>query len=309
MPVFVLGIDGGGSKTEAMLMDEATGRTITIQGGGINTIVESMDRSASHLEMLIHAIDSIMEQESGAVKAVCIGSAAILEEDQDHWSVKRLSEAFPLAQVLGVIDSRIALEGALNGRPGVVVAAGTGSISYSMDDKGIMRRCGGWGPLFGDEGSGYWIGCETLRTVAKHMDGRGAATMLTERLQEKLQVRNGVEFINKVYGLMNRSEIASLAIETGTCANLGDGEAIRILSEAGEHLADLAVAVTRSTPWDSKPAISYAGGIFRLGELIMSSFIPRLGEWGSALKEPLHSPSYGAVMLARKQFGMNRIGT
>lgn len=304
MSRFVLGIDGGGSKTEALLVEEATGRAIEVHAGGINAIVESMEASMNHLDSLIRKIVSIMEQESGTVKAVCIGSASILEESPDHWSVKQLSEAFPLAQVLGVIDSRIALEGALGGRPGVVVAAGTGSISYSVDAEGTMRRCGGWGPLFGDEGSGYWIGCETLRTVAKHMDGRGAATMLTERLQEKLQVWSDSDLINKIYSQMNRSEIASLAIETGMCASQGDEESIRILNEAGEHLADLAVAVARSTTWDRAPAISYAGGVFRLGELIMSSFIPRLGDWGSALKEPLHPPSYGAVMLARKQFGL-----
>jgi N-acetylglucosamine kinase-like BadF-type ATPase len=265
-----------------------------------------MNASVNHLDSLIRQIASIMEQESGTVKTVCIGSASILVESPDHWSVKQLSEAFPFAQVFGVIDSRIALEGALGGRPGVVVAAGTGSISYSMDVEGKMRRCGGWGPLIGDEGSGYWIGCESLRSVVKHRDGRGTATMLTERLLEKLQVQNDVDLINKVYGEMNRSEVASLAIETGICASIGDEEAIRILNEAGEHLADLAVAIARCTPLDSEPAITYAGGVFRLGELILSSFTLRLGEWRTALREPLHTPVYGAVLLARKQFGTGR---
>lgn len=304
MSVFVLGIDGGGSKTEALLIEETTGRTIEVKDGGINAIVEGMDASVKHLDSLIRKIALIMERESGTVNAVCIGSAAILEESPDHWSVKQLSEAFPLAQVLGVIDSRIALEGALGGHSGVVVVAGTGSIAYSMDVEGSMRRCGGWGPMIGDEGSGYWIGCETLRSVVKHRDGRGAATMLTERLLDKFQVQTDVELINKVYGEMNRSEVALLAIETGICASLGDEEAIRILSEAGEHLADLAVAIAKCTPMGSTPAITYAGGVFRLGELILSSFNHRLGEWRSALSEPLHPPVHGAVMLARKQFGI-----
>lgn len=303
MSVFVLGIDGGGSKTEALLAEESTGRTFAVQAGGINAIVESMEVSALHLDELIFGIASILERESGTVGAVCIGSAAILEEGSDHWSVRRLAEAFPSAPVIGVIDGRIALEGALGGGPGVVVAAGTGAISYSMDAEGRLRRCGGWGPLFGDEGSGYWIGCEALRAAAKHWDGRGAPTALTDRLQEKLQVRSGTELIHKVYGSMTRSEIAALTVETGECAHGGDAEALRILREAGEHLAELGVAVARSTRWEPErmPAVSYAGGAFRLGEPLLGSFASRLGERGLALKVPLFSPARGAVMLARKQ--------
>lgn len=298
---FILGIDGGGSKTEALLMDLNTKRQTSFFSGGINSIIDGVDASREQLRLLIEQIDNRLVQENGEILSICIGSASTINEAVENWPLLQLRKAFQHAKIKEVIDSRIALEGALNGKPGAVIIAGTGSIGYSMGSGQSIIRCGGWGPVFGDEGSGYWIGCEALRSVAMEMDGRGEPTRLTERLRDHLPFHNGIELIDRVYGRMDRKEIASLAAVVGSCASDQDPVALRILDQAGKHLARLLLTLIQQTNWDSTPVLSYAGGVFRMGDLILLPLKEHLGEWAAMLKEPCHSPSYGALMLAMEE--------
>ncbi|CAG7652693.1 N-acetylglucosamine kinase [Paenibacillus allorhizosphaerae] len=301
MKQYLVGIDGGGSKTEAILFEMTSETAHTISSGGINSIVEGVDAASLHLKSLIAQICDIVKTESGQVLSMCIGSAAIVKETDDHWILTLLRDAFPEAKLRGFIDSRIALEGALGGRPGVVVIAGTGSIAYARRQDGTTLRCGGWGPWFGDEGSGYSIGCDALRAVVMALDGRGKPTLLTERLLTLLEVQHDLDIIDKVYGGYRRKEIASLAVEVAACAAQKDEIALRILDDAGRRLAEHLLTLANRVDWESPPALSYAGGVFRMGEAILNPLKSHLGEWSRMLQEPHRSPAHGAVMLALKE--------
>jgi N-acetylglucosamine kinase-like BadF-type ATPase len=300
MAEFVLGIDGGGTKLAAVLENLQTGEQFSLStDGGINSIIDDPEDSRRHLRSMIEDIVILLSAKEGTLSGICIGSASVMTDyEKDHWCEELLSQSFPGVPIGAVTDSRIALEGALRGEPGAIVIAGTGSISLSKDSLGQMKRCGGWGSLFGDEGSGYWIGCESLRAVAKHWDGRGDATLLTDRLLEKLQVSTFEGIIQKVYGEMDRKEVASLSVITGECAADRDPAAMQIVEEAGVHLACLASTILEQTVWESKPLLSYAGGVFRMGEQMKRSFLSHLGPWNSVLTEPHEQPAYGAVLLA-----------
>lgn len=298
-----MGIDGGGSKTEALLQELETKHQITLYSGGINSITDGMDRTYPQLQSLIQQIKNKLDEEEGEIVGICIGSASIVSEGAQDWSCQALSEAFPNATVNGVIDSRIAAEGALDEQPGVVIVAGTGSIGYSLAFDGTVNRCGGWGPLFGDEGSGYWIGCEALRSIAMEMDGRGESTRLTERLRAQLQIRQPTDLIERIYNRMGRKEIASLAVTVALCAAEKDSVSLEIVNHAAKHLASILLSLIKQTDWDSPPVLSYVGGVFQMGDLILSPLKAHLGEWSVMLKEPKSSPSYGAVMLALKAQG------
>jgi N-acetylglucosamine kinase-like BadF-type ATPase len=304
MKTFVMGIDGGGSKTEAILSEISSGKSVLLYSGGINSLTDGADKTAINLKSVIHKAKEILVREQGQLTSIFIGAAGNMTGNPIvHWTVKMLSEAFPNSLVNGDIDSRIALEGATNGRPGVLVIAGTGSIACSLSPKGVIERCGGWGPRFGDEGSGYFIGCEALRAVAREWDKRGRATLITQQIKERLKVSNEAELIEKVYTQMDRKDISSLANEVGMAAAKRDKVAIEILHLSAKHLAQQVMALLHEIDWhDVKPIITYSGGVFKMGELILGPLRRNLGRWADYLQKPYSKPVNGAVILAIKEY-------
>ncbi|WP_308639484.1 N-acetylglucosamine kinase [Paenibacillus silvisoli] len=298
---FWLGIDGGGSKTEALLLDSGTGALTVFRAGGINAIIEGEASSERQLRKLAVDVRAHVDERNGRVLGIHLGSAGISDiAGGGTWERRVIADAFPDARTQFGIDAEIAWEGATNGAPGIVVIAGTGSIGYAKNAAGDIRRCGGWGPLFGDEGSGMHIGRETLRAVSRELDGRGRKTMLTERLRERLAFRTKAEFIEKAYG-MSRKQIAALAQETAAAAAKSDEAATQMLNEAGAHLAELFLALRGQLAWQQAvPIFSYAGGVFAIGEPILAPLRAILADHGAVLTPPHAGPAHGALRLARR---------
>ncbi|NEW05699.1 hypothetical protein GK047_06650 [Paenibacillus sp. SYP-B3998] len=216
----------------------------------------------------------------------CVGDAAVYMEQMDI-------SVGPTSTVIGAYIL-------IGGRPGVVVISGTGSIAYSLSPDHTVRMCGGFGPLFGDEGSGYFIGTEALRAVSMDFDKRGTQTLLTRELGQVLGFRNQLELIDKVYESMSRKDIAALAAHVAYCAAQNDKVSLHILEDAGKHLAEHMLTLIHQTNWKDRLILSYAGGVFGMGELIIRPLMMYLGEWSEFLCAPCNKPSYGAAMLARK---------
>ncbi|MFC5652275.1 N-acetylglucosamine kinase [Paenibacillus solisilvae] len=303
MKSFAVGIDGGGSKTEALLLDLESGESISVFAGGINSIVDGNDTTQANLRELLYRIKACLSEREGDLLSICIGSASIIREPQGYWAMRLLSEAFPTAKLTGLGDCRIALEGALGGGPGLIVVAGTGSMAYAIGPDGTIRQCGGFGPLFGDEGSGYDIGREALRAVAMQLDGRGEGTLLTETLQAAIGFVTEEDLIDRTYGDFSRKDIAALTEYVGACALQGDFVARRILQEAAKHLSELLLSLIDRIAWNERPLMSYAGGVFQMGSLILDPLREHLGNWATQLRHPLGSPANGAAMLAVKEMG------
>lgn len=207
--------------------------------------------------------------------------------------------AFRDRPVVIVSDAESARLGALGGRDGILLIAGTGSIAVS-EFGGIRRRAGGWGRAFGDEGSGYWIGRRALEFASKQADGRCPRTRLLPLVCGEFGVEDPYDLIDAVRTAADeRGRVASLVPALGDLAMAGDPAARSIFDAAGRELAGLANALVDG---DGPVACSWAGGVFARGEAIMGPFKGALDE-RIDLIEPQAEPIWGSYLAARKAFG------
>ena len=241
-PLYVIGIEGGGTKTTAVLCALDGIILSEAQGGPSNFHIVGLEKTATTLLDLIqtccHSIGCTVSQ-IGAIVAGLAGAGRTL--DQQHITDKLLDVAHVksvnLEKVSIESDARIALEGAFNGKPGIVLIAGTGSIVFGKDERDKVYRAGGWGRLLGDEGSGYAIGREAFRAVAKLLDGDGEKTKLLKLFDEKFGLGTQDAIINAVY--REKYDFATVVPVVMEAASKGDPVAKKILVRACSDLIDV----------------------------------------------------------------------
>jgi N-acetylglucosamine kinase-like BadF-type ATPase len=190
--------------------------------------------------------------------------------------------------------------------------AGTGSIAFGQDGQGNRARAGGYGPLLGDEGSGYDIGRKALIAALRAEDGRSPATVLTDRFKQRFMLDRMPEVINLVYGNpapMQRPEIAGLAPLVVEAARDGDAMAREILRIAGRELGLLAAAVLQKLNFDEEQPVPVAGtgGVFAAGNILglpMQQVVRNVCPQAQ-MCQPKHTAAYGAVLLALQSLGIH----
>ena len=297
--MYFLGVDGGGTKTCFTLIDE-TGKVINkvikgpshpIQIGFIN--LENLLKEG--LEEIIN--NSNISKED--IERVHLGLAG-------YGIVKEIAEG--ISKVVDKVltgtkyslssDVRVAIAGALAGEDGINIVAGTGSIALALKNNEIIR-CGGWGYSVGDEASAYWIGKKTIELFSKESDGRIEKGPLYEIIKTYLGLTMDAEIIsyvnNKIKG--DRIEIAKLAKLSSEAAKLGDEGAIAIFNEAAVELVEMIKALLRNYS-NEQVKVSYSGGVFKSGDLILNPLNNMLKGYNAKLVEPMLSPDLGACLLA-----------
>ncbi len=207
-------------------------------------------------------------------------------------------------------DCENALAGALAGKPGINVIAGTGSVGCGRDQSGGYCRCGGWNyALGGDEGSAYWIAYHLLHEFQRQSDGRDEKTALYSAVVDALSLSNDNELTVRIFEgwNMDRTRIATLAPLVSALADAGDPYAKSILDGTAKELADYAIAIKKRlhfrTPATAGPEsglipVSGTGGVFSIGPLLTTEFDRILRENGMYYTEPISTPDIGAVLLA-----------
>jgi N-acetylglucosamine kinase-like BadF-type ATPase len=197
--------------------------------------------------------------------------------------------------------------GSLGGLDGINVVSGTGSITYG-ERLGHGARVGGWGDLFGDEGSAYWISIKGLNAFTRMSDGRLPVGPLHEALRTHLKLAADLDLVDVVLNRWQggRSEIAALSRVIVDAAESGDECAAQILSEAADELAGLVDTTRRILdfyPEESVP-VSYSGGIFNV-QSIVEDFEAALYNLrnGYELRKPLFSPAIGGAIYAARLAG------
>jgi N-acetylglucosamine kinase-like BadF-type ATPase len=187
--------------------------------------------------------------------------------------------------------------GALGGRPGCVVAAGTGVIVLGTDHTTTWNRVDGWGHLLGDTGSGSWVGAEGLRAALRHADGRdGGSALLGRELRGRFG--DADQALRTIYGAPSPAhELAAFAPNVASAAHEGDAVARDIWYRAGVHLATAAHAAARGLP----PNFSWGGRLFDAGALLLAPFRAELARRvpGARLSDPEGQAADGALLLAR----------
>jgi len=195
----------------------------------------------------------------------------------------------PEAQVIIESDAFISSIGAIGIDPGILLIAGTGSIVIGRDKERAMFRVGGWGPYFGDEGSGFWIGREAIRAALRSIDLQ-SNTEFTQRIAAALGMKSITEAVGAwATGKIGVPDVAGLFPEVA--AMYPDEPTKQILTEAAAHLRELVeIAGKRVGAGDCRKSLS--GSV--AGHRIMRDLI------GIQFEEPRHSPEWGAVIWARQ---------
>ncbi len=247
--------------------------------------------------------------EPGSFDGAYLGLAGIVT-DADREAVLQWLKPLRLARRVDVHhDARIALAGALDAKSGIIAVAGTGSSVYGRNPSGSEALVGGWGFLFGDEGSAYDIGRRGWMAAALAIDGRGPTTQLVAALQNEVGVHDLRQAVPR---LLDRSApvattIASYAPLVQRVADAGDEVARQIVSEASRALVSLILAALRKLGLLNQPTdVALSGSLLladtpmRRGVLeILDQELPHV-----RVRSPRFDPAVGAALLALQSDGI-----
>ena len=240
-------------------------------------------------------------------RALVVGVAGVGREQQKIALTQEL-ERLELADTVVVIsDAEAAMADAFAEGPGILLIAGTGSIGWGRSPAGTMQRCGGWGPVIGDEGSGAWLGRKALQVIAAAHDGREPETALTGAVLTALEL-DDVPAIISWAANATPADMATLAPAVLSAAEVGDLRANTIVTMAVEELALHVRALARSLFVDERAAIPVAlhGGLLAKGRPMRKRLEHRLKTLvpGSVVRHQTVDAARGALQMALRTIGL-----
>ena len=304
----ILAIDGGGTHTRCMAINLSGEVLGTGTGGASNHLLVDKAVVRSSLDDAIRMASGEAGIHAADVECVSAGLAGVDFDGTGADEMEVLFREFGFTNAIISGDMVTAHAGALAGSPGVLALAGTGSSVLGIGDDGTRIKVGGWGPIFGDEGSGYRIGGSALRAAARDFDGRGPRTDLTRMITNDLGIRDFKESIEAVYlDEMQPREVAELSKVVNRVARDGDEVAIGILQTAGKELAEcVAAAIRRVASANGSIKVSFQGSVITSCELMRESFCRALTDTfpAASVIPPRFSPVIGAYLLGLTALGI-----
>lgn len=256
--------DGGGTKTEYLLFDTLGHVRGYAKGAGTNAIFTDPERAAAAVREGIQS---------------CLAQAGLSEPEGIYLFIPgfrsalgRLRSAYPGLDIRLFGDEYNAFYGAVGGPQGIAVLSGTGSFAVGRDLQGHWYTAGGWGPLFGDQGSGYHMGCLCLEKAAQLYDRGISGTLLQQYTMERIGIHAIPELRETVYRPdFTREKVAALSRVVAEAGAKGDPEALEILDMAADALAELA-AIAAERMGIFRQRVSLTGGTPRMGPILTERF-------------------------------------
>jgi N-acetylglucosamine kinase-like BadF-type ATPase len=307
---YIIGIDGGGTKTDCAVSDPEGNILFEIKGDPSNFLIEGTGKVSVSLLDLINRCKEKLDFDYSDITAILIGTAGAGRKSDAERLKKSFadfsrSKGIDFKNFIVESDARIALEGAFSGKPGAILISGTGSIMLGKDLNGNIHRVGGYGRLIGDEGSGFSIGRKGLNAVTKQFDGRGNYTLISGYLDDKFGINSEENLITEVY--KNNFDIAAIAPLVISAAENNDKTALGIIDEEIYELMKYIPAIKEKLNL-SELNLSYIGGLItkdnlyskKLNEMIMNDF-PEI-----KIQPPQNSPVMGAILMAKKIIDENQ---
>ena len=306
---YFLGVDGGGTKTRFAIID-----------GAGDLLAQSQLGTTYHPEIGLDGVRAVLSQGIDAVlQQARIGADALgfaFFGLPAHGEDSRATAALNLipASVLGHEryacdnDTVCGWAGSLACQDGINVVAGTGSIGYGQR-QGLGARAGGWGEAFSDEGSAHWIAMQGLNVYSRMSDGRLPKGALHGIFNTALKIEHDLDICALIYGpeAYTRGDVAQLSPLVAQAAREGDVATRGIFSLAGQELARIvdALRVSLGFQADETVPVSYSGGAFSAGELLLAPFHDALRSAYPHydVRLPLYDPHYGAALYASKLAG------
>lgn len=301
----MLAIDGGGSRTRCYAITRDGDLLGAGESGASNHLLVGIDLARASLDEAICAALHGAQLDARDDLPISVGLAGV---DYDGCGAEEMSQVFRdlgFSQAVVNGDMVIAHAGALGGEPGVVALSGTGSAILGIGADGARVKVGGWGPIFGDEGSAYRIAQHALIAAARAYDGRGPQTELLPALVRALGLSEFTETVACIYtGRMEAREIAALSPVVHQTAEAGDRVARDIFLRAGEDLAEGVVAALSRLDLERR-MVSYQGSVLTHCAIARERFSERLRQQLAdvSVVSPRYAPVIGAYLLGCKALG------
>ncbi|MHB1537426.1 MAG: BadF/BadG/BcrA/BcrD ATPase family protein [Solirubrobacteraceae bacterium] len=300
-PRYVLGVDGGATKTLAAVLDVRSGELQLGHSGPSNEDSVGLQAGAQAL------LDASRQAAAGArVEFEQIDAAVLAVAGTDTARIERqVHERAPRNWIV-VNDVVGAWATATGAQPGIGVISGTGSNVFGVGPDGRAWRAGGWGHVLGDEGSGYWLGARSIAAVLRDRDESGPKTALSDAALAHFGVDGVDGLVALVYGKpLSKSEIAAFAVETAKLAEQQDAVAEQLYRDAASELALQVSAVIRNTNLDGAFPVGLIGSAFKAGPVFVSPLTEAVAELAPAARVSVVDtpPAAGALMLALSTCG------
>ena len=296
----LIGIDGGGTHSTAVAAYPDGRIAAVTEGGGLNFYNSGVETVRERLEAMI---DDLVRQTGCEVEEVCVGMSA-LDAPADDATTALFTGMMTADQLDLQSDAYIALMGFTQGKPGVIVICGTGSMLLMLDDQGRQTPAGGWGYLLGDAGSGYTLAREGLLAVIDASEGLAPATPLTEDALAFFGAATPRGLIDRIYAPETTTAgIAGFARHVLTRAQEGEPIALGILQRNMERLARSAAQLITAAPEAAR--VGLYGGIFQHSQLANELFTGALERFfpGCAVCKLAYPPELGALIHLFRKHG------
>lgn len=301
---YLIGIDGGGTKTDSAITDLSGNIIHQTTGKASNFLVVGIEEAVENIFALVEENLFKLEGDFADVKQIVIGVAGAGRKEDAQVLEKSFKDyadqqGIHFKGVKVVSDAHIALEGAFPDSAGCILIAGTGSILFGKDGKGVIHRVGGFGRLIGDEGSGYSIGRKALNAVSKESDGRGEATLISELLNAKMNSSSSTSIINEVY--KEKLDVASVAKIVIEAAEEGDPIAEDILDEEADELVLHIKSLMNKIQTDNLN-VAFSGSLIDNKNFYSDLLIQKIKFTLPNVKvvKPASTPISGAILFAKR---------
>lgn len=301
---FIMGIDGGATKTLAAVLDLESGQLYLGRGGPSNQDAVGVHAATN---ALLEAADEAIGLAGASREGMDAAVLAVAGTDTDAVEAQVRMHC-PMSWIV-VNDVVGAWATATAAQPGVGVISGTGSNVFGVGPGGRAWRAGGWGHILGDEGSGYWFGLESIRAALCDRETSGPPTALSDAAVEFFGAQSVEELAPLLYTKpLTKSEIAAFAVHTARIAEAGDAVARALYEDGAARLSAQIAAVIRQTGLCGAFPIGLIGSAFKAGEIFVGPLTRAIHAIApDARIAPVETaPVGGCVMLAARACGADR---
>ncbi len=294
---FFVGLDGGGTRTTVVVVDERGVERSRIHGPPTLVRGAQPERVAGVIASTV--LEALERTAGGSADVLCCALAGAGRAEERERLLAALGGAGLASRVVIIGDAEAALADAFDGGPGMLLIAGTGSIAVARSHDGALLRVGGWGDILGDEGSGFALGTAALRAVARAADGRGAETALSGEILLFAGVAEPAGLIRWA-AAASKGHIAALAPLVCRVAVDGDPTAEELVDGAVSDLVDHIAALVPRLGLDpsATPDIALSGGLLQEGSPVRTRLIQQLDSLGVRVVQRSVDAALGAAKIA-----------
>jgi len=305
---YILGVDGGGSKTTVQIADvdgkviaQAVSGSSSYKSVGINKAIENLNMG------VFKAVKNLKTSENVYFISSCFGFAGnnAGEDSKTYKEIvfnKKLRGYLNSKGTIICNDTRIGLESGSKNKNKIIIIAGTGSNCFGINEDGEQIGATGWDYILADEGSGYEVGLKALKAVMRAYDGRGEKTLLSKTILEELKLKEILDLTKWAYdGPFSKIKIGALAKTVCKTTEMGDKVSINILAEEAEEAVVSVTTVANKLGFKNKNFdLIFVGSLFKCKKYFKNILISRLRENFPKITflPPIRNPVEGAIKLA-----------